>query len=124
VALLAAAKPEQRVGLFSLEERRREKAAIRCPRRRRLRGHLIAAFRYPKGAYRKDGETIFSRACCYRTRGNGFKLREGRFRLDIRKKFFTMRVVKHWNRLPREVVKAPSLETFKARLNGALSNLV
>ncbi|KFR17526.1 hypothetical protein N306_01502, partial [Opisthocomus hoazin] len=55
---------------------------------------------------------------------NGFKLREGRFRLDIRKKFFTMRVVKHWNRLPREVVKAPSLETFKARLNGALSNLV
>ena len=55
---------------------------------------------------------------------NGFKVREGRFRLDIRKKFFTMRVVKHWHRLPREVVDAPSLETFKARLNGALSNLI
>ncbi|KFR04271.1 hypothetical protein Y956_07642, partial [Nipponia nippon] len=55
---------------------------------------------------------------------NGYKLKEGRFRLDIRKKFFTMRVVRHWNRLPREVVDAPSLEMFKARLDGALSNLV
>ncbi|KFR13896.1 hypothetical protein N306_02939, partial [Opisthocomus hoazin] len=55
---------------------------------------------------------------------NGFKLKEGRFRLDIRKKFFTIRVVKHWNRLPREAVDAPSLEVFKARLDGALSNLV
>ncbi|KFW73577.1 hypothetical protein AS28_12122, partial [Pygoscelis adeliae] len=55
---------------------------------------------------------------------NGFKLKGGRFRLNIRKKFFTMRVVKYWNRLPREVVDAPSLETFKVRLDGALGNLI
>ncbi|KFW62910.1 hypothetical protein AS28_02588, partial [Pygoscelis adeliae] len=54
---------------------------------------------------------------------NGFKLKEGRFSLDIRKTFFTMRVVKHWHRLPREVVDAPSLETFNVRLEGALGTL-
>jgi len=75
-------------------------------------------------AYRKDKEGLLTRVCSVRTRGNGFKLKEGRFRLDVRKKFLTMRVVKHQNRLPREVVNAPSLETFKARLNGALSNVV
>ena len=47
----------------------------------------------------------------------GFKLKEGRFRLDRRKKYFTVRVARHWNRLPRDVVDAPSLETFKARLD-------
>ncbi|KAK4822089.1 hypothetical protein QYF61_009726 [Mycteria americana] len=92
------------LGLFSLEKRR-------------LWGDLI-------GAYEKDGDKLFNRACCNRTRGNGFKLKEGRFRLDRRKKFFTVRVVRHWNRLPREVVDAPSLETFKVRLDGALSNLI
>ena len=56
------------------------------------------------------------------TRGN--KLEEGRFRLDIRKKFFTVRVTRHWNRLPREPVKAPRLEAFKTRLDEALSKLV
>ena len=77
-----------------------------------------------KGAYRKDGEWLFTRVCSDRTRGNGSKVKEGRFRLDIRKKLFTMRVVKHWSRLPREAVAAPSLAVFKARLDGALSTLV
>ncbi|KFQ84456.1 hypothetical protein N337_12680, partial [Phoenicopterus ruber ruber] len=99
------------LGLFSLEKRR-------------LQGDLFAAFQYLKGAYRKDGDKLFSRACCDRTRGNGFKLKEGRSKLAIRKKFFIMRVVRHWSRLPREAVDAPSLEVFKGRLDGALSNLV
>ena len=64
------------------------------------------------------------RECSDRTRGNSFKLKEGRFRLDIRKKFFTVRVARHWHRLPGEAVAAPSLEGFKSRLDGALSNLI
>ena len=59
-----------------------------------------------------------------RTRGNGFKLRQGRFSLDIRRKSFPQRVVTHWNRLPKEAVDAPSLEAFKARLDVALGSLV
>ena len=59
-----------------------------------------------------------------RTRENGFKLKEGRFRLDVRKKFFTQRVVRHLNRLPRGIVDAPSMEVFKARLDGALGSLI
>ena len=51
-------------------------------------------------------------------------MKEGRFRLDVREKFFTRRAVRCWNGLPTEVVDAPSLEVFKARLDGALGNLV
>ncbi|PKU49548.1 hypothetical protein llap_101 [Limosa lapponica baueri] len=99
------------LGLFSLEKRR-------------LQGDLIAAFQYLRRAYRKDGEILFTKVCSGRMRGNGFKLEKSRSRLDIRKKFFTMRVVDHWNRLPREVVEAPSLEIFKVRFDEALGNLV
>jgi len=70
-----------------------------------------------------SGEGLFIRECSDRMRGNSFKQKEGRFRLDIKKKFFTMKVVRHWHRLPREVVDVPP-GVFKARLDGALSNLV
>ncbi|TRZ13073.1 hypothetical protein HGM15179_014038 [Zosterops borbonicus] len=102
------------LGLFSLEKRQGDL----------IWGYLIAAFRYPKGAYKRNGEELFARACIDRTRGNEHKLKESRFRLDIMKKFFAVSVVRHWNRLSREVVDAPSLAVFKARLDGALSNLV
>jgi len=69
-------------------------------------------------------ERLFTRAWSERTRGNGFKLEEGRFRLAVTKKFFPMRVVRPWPRLPRGAVAAPSLAVFKARLDGALSTLV
>ncbi|KFQ33979.1 hypothetical protein N332_14414, partial [Mesitornis unicolor] len=99
------------LGLFSLEKRR-------------LWGHLIETFQYLRGAYKKYGEELFIRTCSNRMRGNGFKLQKDKFRLDSRKKFFNMRVADHWNRLPREVVEAPSLEIFKVRIDGALSNLM
>jgi len=93
------------------------------PEKRRLQGDLIAAFRYLKGAYKRAGEGLLTRACRDRTRSNGFKLKEGVFRVDIRKKFFTMKVVRYWNKLHREVVAAPSMAVFKARLDGVLSNM-
>ncbi|PKU43855.1 hypothetical protein llap_5827 [Limosa lapponica baueri] len=105
------------------EDRLRELGSFSLEKRR-LWGDLIAAFQCLNGAYRKAGESLFTKACSNRTRGNGFKLEKSRFRLDIRNKFFTMRVVEHWNRLPTEVVEAPSLEIFKVRLDKALGNLV
>ena len=94
-------------------------------KKRKFWGDLRASFKCLKGSYRKEGDKHSSKICCDRTRGNGFKLKEGRFRLDTRKsgekKLFTVRVEKYWNKLPRDVLEAPSLEMLKARLDWALS---
>ena len=108
---------------FSYEERLRELGLFSLQKKRLWCDH-IAAFQYLKGAYKKDGEQLFAQLDKDKTRGNGFKLKERIFRLEVRRKFFTQRVVRHWKRLPRETVDNPPLEVFKPRLDEAMGNLI
>lgn len=99
----------RKLGLLSLEKAR-------------LCGDLTTtsqSMKGPSGELERDSV----RNCSDGTRTNGYRLKEGKFKLDLRKKFFTMRAVRHWNRFSKEILDVATLAVFQARLDKTLSSL-
>jgi len=107
---------------LSYEERMRELGLFGL--KKRLRGDLRNASKSLQGGCQEDGARLFSVVPSDRTRDNGHKLKHRKFRLNMRKNFFPLRITEPWNRLPREVVESPSLEIFKTRLDAVLCSLL
>jgi len=112
-------------GLGSLPyEKRLRELSLFSLEKKRLREDLLTMFWYLKGGYKEDGDFLSTSSHMEKTRGNGYKLLLGRFQLDTRGNFFTMRTIKLWNNLPREVVDCSELDTFKIQLDRLLGHRI